>query len=604
MRIATLAVNLAAILAITGLGACSSRKPTDPSRELNALVESYFDELLPFEPVYATFIGEHAYDDRLANNLSPEYLRQRREFEARYLAAIREIPVESLDTQERLTHAIFVSEREQAVRRLDFPGHLLPIDQLYSVPQVLAVLGSGSSAQPFATVADYDRFLGRLGDFPAWAAQAIINMRAGMESGVVQPRVVVEAALQQLKELGESPVEESVFYGPVKSLPPGFMEEERQRLKAQYTMTLRDTVLPRYRELAAFLEKEYLPAARETVAWTALPQGGEWYAFLAATSTTTTMMPEEIHELGLQEVARIRAEMEGVRRQVGFEGDLKAFFRHLGTDPKFYFDNAAELLQGYRDLKTNIDARLPNLFATLPAIDYEVREVEAFRAESAAGASYQPPSPDGSRPGIFYVNTFNLRAQPRFGMETLSLHEAAPGHHFQQSIQLRLDGLPRFRRFGGDYVAYVEGWALYAESLGPELGMFTDPYQYYGRLNDEMLRAMRLVVDTGLHTRGWSREQANAYMLDNSSLAESDVRSEVDRYIANPGQALGYKIGEIRIRALRRKAEATLGEVFDVRQFHDVILRDGALPIDVLEAKVDGWLAGFESGGGSGNADR
>ncbi len=591
MRIRT-SFRLSVCLAALGLGACAPEAPAlRPAAQLQALVERYFDELLPLDPLYATFIGEHRYDDRLVNNLTPEYLAQRRAFEERYLAAAREIPDDGLEEQDRLSRDIFVSERELGLARLDFPGHLLPVDQLYSVPLVVAVLGSGTGAQPFATVEDYDRFLGRLRDFAAWSGQAIANMRAGIEAGVVQPKVVVQAAAQQLEELGAANVEASVFYQPIAALPAGFAAAERERLTAAYAIAIGESVLPAYRQLATFLKEEYLPAARETVAWTALPNGAEWYRFLAAAATTTSMSPEEIHDLGLGEVARLRVAMEGVKAQVGFKGDLQAFFRHLQTSPEFYFGSAAELLQGYRELKATIDPRLPQLFATVPAVDYEVREVEPFRAESAAGASYQPPAPDGSRPGIFYVNTFNLRAQPRFGMETLSLHEAAPGHHFQQSIQLSLDSLPRFRRFGGDYVAYVEGWALYAESLGQELGLFTDPYQYYGRLSDEMLRAMRLVVDTGLHSRDWTREQAIDYMLDNSSLAESDVRSEVDRYIANPGQALGYKIGEIRIRALRQQAEAALGERFDVRMFHDAILRDGALPIYVLEAKLDRWLA-------------
>jgi len=291
----------------------------------------------------------------------------------------------------------------------------------------------------------------------------------------------------------------------------------------------------------------------------------------------------------LSEVARIRNEMDRVRQQVGFKGALEAFFTYLETDPKFYFTDGAELLEGYRTLKTRIDAALPKLFSVLPKADYEVREVEAFRAQSAAGASYQQPSADGSRPGIFYVNTYNLKAQPKFGMETLSLHEAAPGHHFQIAIQQELKDVPRFRRFGGDYTAFVEGWALYAESLGKELGLFTDPYQWYGRLSDEMLRAMRLVVDTGLHAKGWSREQAIKYMLDNSTLAESDVTSEVERYIAWPGQALGYKVGDIKIQGLRRAAEQELGAKFDVRDFHREVLSDGAVPLDVLQAKIDRW---------------
>jgi uncharacterized protein (DUF885 family) len=283
--------------------------------------------------------------------------------------------------------------------------------------------------------------------------------------------------------------------------------------------------------------------------------------------------------------------MDGVKETVGFKGDREAFFNHLESDPQFYFTQGADLLQGYRDLKVRIDAALPKLFSVFPKADYQVREVEAYRAQSAAGAYYQGASADGSRPGIFYVNTFNLKAQPKFGMETLSLHEASPGHHFQGSIAQELTALPKFRRFGGDYTAYVEGWALYAEYLGKELGMFTDPYQWFGRLNDEQLRAMRLVVDTGLHSLGWSREQAIKYMLENSTMAESDVVSEVERYIAWPGQALGYKIGDLRIQALRRNAEKELGAKFDIRDFHREVLSDGAVPMDVLEAKIARWVA-------------
>ena len=302
------------------------------------------------------------------------------------------------------------------------------------------------------------------------------------------------------------------------------------------------------------------------------------------------MAPDTIHELGLSEVARIRAEMLAVKEQVGFKGDLDAFFTFLENDPQFYFTNEKDLLDAYRQVKQRIDALLPRLFADFPKADYEIRPVEAFRAASAAGGSYQAPSADGKRPGIFYINTHNLRAQPKFGMETLSLHEAAPGHHFQIAIQQELTGLPRFRRFNG-YVSYSEGWALYAESLGKELGVFTDPYQWYGRLADEMLRAMRLVVDTGLHAKGWSREQAIKYMLDNSSMAESDVTAEVERYMVWPGQALGYKLGQLRIAELRARAQAALGAKFDVREFHSQVLRDGALPMDVLSAKIDRWIA-------------
>ena len=384
---------------------------------------------------------------------------------------------------------------------------------------------------------------------------------------------------------------DSLFFAPVKAFPDAVGAADRERLEAAYLAAIRDEVTPAFVRLRDFVRDEYLPATRSTVAWSALPDGEAWYAFYAQEHTTTTMTAEEIHQLGLSEVKRILGEMDRVRQTVGFEGDLEAFFEFLETDPQFYFTKGEDLLQGYRDLKLRIDAALPRLFSVFPKADYEVREVEAFRAQSAAGASYQAPSADGSRPGIFYVNTFNLKAQPKFGMETLSLHEASPGHHFQVTIQQELEDLPRFRRFGGDYTAYVEGWALYAEYLGKELGLFTDPYQWFGRLNDEQLRAMRLVVDTGLHAKGWTREQAIRFMLDNSTLAESDVESEVERYIAWPGQALGDKVGDLRIQAMRRRAEAELGPKFDVRDFHREVLSDGAVPMGVLEAKIDRWIA-------------
>jgi uncharacterized protein (DUF885 family) len=382
-------------------------------------------------------------------------------------------------------------------------------------------------------------------------------------------------------------------------MPTKIPAADRERLIAAYRATLVQEVLPAYQRLADFIEKDYLPAARTSVGWTDLADGEAWYRWRVREATTMDMAPEEIHALGLAEVARIRGEMLAVKQKVGFEGDLDAFFKHLEEDPKFYFTNEHDLLEAYRDVKQRIDAMLPKLFSDFPKADYEIRPVEPFRAASAAGASYQSPSADGKRPGIFYINTFNLKAQPRFGIETLSLHEAAPGHHFQIAIQQELSELPRFRRFN-NYVSYAEGWALYAESIGKELGLFTDPYQWYGRLSDEMLRAMRLVVDTGLHVKGWTREQSIQYMLDNSSLAESDVTAEVERYIVWPGQALGYKLGQLHISALRAKAQKELGSAFDVRKFHSQVLRDGALPMDVLTAKIERWIGGKVPGGESG----
>ena len=590
-----------ALLFVTA-GACTgeSVKPlptpqaapaADTVHDFDALLERYFEELLELNPLLATYIGDNRYDDRLPNFLGSEYRRQAREFNERYLAQARRFDPAELDAPRRISHEIFLRERKRAIEAERFPDHLLPINQAGSLLTVMPALGSGTNAQPFATVEDYDHWLKRLDGYVVWMDQAIANMREGMAKGVVQPRPVMEKVLPQVEAMIVAKPGDSTFFAPVQKFPETFSAADRARLTEAYTVAIRDELVPAFRRLHDFIRDEYLPHARSTVAWTALPDGEAWYAYFVQEHTTTTMSADEIHRLGLSEVARILGEMDRVKDAVGFQGDREAFFTYLETDPKFYFTNGADLLEGYRVLKRRIDAALPRLFSVFPKADYEVREVEPYRAQAAAGAYYQQPSADGSRPGIFYVNTYNLKAQPKFGMETLSLHEASPGHHFQIAIQQELVGVPRFRRFGGDYTAFVEGWALYAEYLGRELGLFTDPYQWFGRLNDEQLRAMRLVVDTGLHAKGWSREQAIQYMLDNSTLAESDVVSEVERYIAWPGQALGYKVGDLRIQALRHEAEAALGPRFDLRDFHREVLGDGAVPMDVLEAKVERWIA-------------
>jgi uncharacterized protein (DUF885 family) len=563
--------------------------------ELVSLLDRYFEELLELNPLIATYIGDNRYNDRFPNSIGPEERAKQHDLNERYLAAARRIDSEALDGPDRVSLEIFLRERERALESERFPDHLIPIDQArldqaHGLLRKMPALGSGTNAQPFATVKDYDNWLLRLDGFVVWMDQAIVNMREGMTKGVVQPRPVMEKVLPQLDAMIVDDPAKSDYYRPIRNFPADFSASDRERLTAAYTSAIRDEVVPAYGRLRSFVHDEYLPRTRTSVAWTALPDGEAWYGFFVAEHTTTAMTPEEIHQLGLSEVARILGEMDKVRESVGFEGDLPAFFAHLRSDPRFYYTRGADLIAGYMEIKKRIDAALPRLFSVFPQADYEVRAVEAFRARSAAGAYYQQPSADGSRPGIFYVNTYDLNAQPRFGMETLSLHEASPGHHFQQSIQQELTGLPRFRRFGGDYTAYVEGWALYAEYLGPELGLFTDPYQWFGRLNDEQLRAMRLVVDTGLHAKGWTREQAIGYMIANSTLAPSDVESEVERYIAWPGQALGYKVGDLRIQALRRKAEAALGSRFDIRDFHREVLSDGAVPMEVFERKIDRWI--------------
>ena len=584
-------MKISLLLATAMLSACAATQPQSRADlALDSLVEEYFDQQLELSPMNATAIGDSRFDDRLDESTSPGFREKSLAIERAYLDRVRKIDAAQLSAAARISYEIFVGEREQALAGTPFHEEYMPFNQMSGLPMDLVVYGSGEGPQPFATVADYDRFLRRVGEFPRWAEGAIALMRTGMSRGITLPRPAVAKMIPQLRDIVAATPQQSIFWGPIRSMPKDFPAADVRRLTAAYAAVLRERVLPAYARLADFLERDYLPAARSTVGWSDLPGGAAWYRWRIRGATTMDMPPEEIHRIGLEEVARIRAEMIAVKQQVGFDGDLDAFFKYLEDDPKFYFRSDAELLAAYRDVKRRIDALLPKLFVDFPRADYEIRPVEAFRAASAAGASYQAPSADGKRPGIFYINTFNLKAQPRFGLETLSLHEAAPGHHFQIAIQQELTGLPRFRRFN-NYVSYAEGWALYAESIGKELGVFTDPYQWYGRLSDEMLRAMRLVVDTGLHARGWTREQAIQYMLDNSSMAESDVTAEVERYIVWPGQALGYKLGQLRITALRARAQAALGAKFDVREFHSQVLRDGAVPMDVLSAKIERWIA-------------
>ncbi|HLA71302.1 MAG TPA: DUF885 domain-containing protein [Steroidobacteraceae bacterium] len=578
------------LLAATLLGACATGPHSTPEASLNALVEEYFDRSLELSPMNATAIGDSRFDDRLDETTTPGFRERVLATERAFLDRARQIDAARLSPGGRITWEVFVGERELALEGQKYPEELLPLNQMNALPIDLAVYGSGTGPQPFNDARDYDRFLMRLRKFPGWVDGAIAMMRTGISRGITLPRPAMAKVVPQLREIVTPKVTDSIFWHPLEELPKGIAADDRNRIVAEYTRVLGAEILPAYARLADFIERDYLPAARTTVGWSDLPDGANWYRWRIRSATTMDMAPEQIHALGLTEVARIRGEMLAVKEQVGFNGDLEAFFRHLEDDPRFYFNDEAELLDAYREVKRRVDGLLPRLFADFPKADYEIRPVEPFRAASAAGGSYQAPSADGKRPGIFYINTYNLKAQPRFGIETLSLHEASPGHHFQISIQQELTDLPRFRRFNG-YVSYSEGWALYAESIGKELGMFTDPYQWYGRLSDEMLRAMRLVVDTGLHAKGWTREQAIAYMLANSTLTESDVTAEVERYIVWPGQALGYKLGQLHISALRARAQQQLGANFDVREFHSQVLRDGAVPMDVLSAKIDRWIA-------------
>jgi uncharacterized protein (DUF885 family) len=578
-------------LLLLGLLALAPIARADDAARLATLLDAYWEESLQRSPVSATAIGDLRYNDQFPNSIGAEYIAESKASTRRWLKALEAIDRAQLSGQDRLSYDILRRDLQESIASERFPGELLPINQFGGVPGFLAQLSSGKSLQPFATVKHYDDFLARAEHMLVWIEQSISNMREGVKRGVVQPKAVMQKVLPQLAALIKDAPEQSVFWGAVAAMPAEFDAAERTRLEAAYRTAIGERWQPALRRLHDYIRDDYLPQTRDSVSLSALPDGEAWYAWRVKAMTTTDLDPEAIHQMGLSEVARILGEMDSVRREVKFEGDLKAFFKHLASDDQFYFKSEAEVIAAYQDVQKRIDAQLPKLFDIFPKANYEVRPVEAFRAASAAGASYQSASPDGSRPGVFYINTHNLRAQPNFIVETLSIHEASPGHHFQGSIAQEVQGLPAFRRFGTSYVAYGEGWALYAESLGKEMGLFTDPYQWYGRLSDEQLRAMRLVVDTGLHHKGWTREQAIQYMLDNSSMAESDVVSEVERYIVIPGQALGYKIGQFAIRELREEAEKALGERFDVKAFHRQVLVDGELPMDVLRAKIREWIA-------------
>ena len=567
----------------------ASAKPAEGER-FNRWLDSTWEETLQRQPLLATSLGDPRYNGQWVDETTAAWRAENKRHTQRQLLQLKGFNPEALDAKDRLSYGVLKLQLEESLQGERFPDWMLPISQTGGMPSFLARLGSGKSLQPFRTTKDYDDWMHRLALAAPTLDAMVANMRVGMSKGVTQPRAVVGKVLPQLSALIVADPEQSIFWGPVKDFPDAVPPADRTRIAAQMRTLIAGQVMPAYQRLRNFVRDDYLPKARTTTAWSALPDGKAWYAYRVQGSTTTTLSPDAIHALGLQEVSRILAEMEAVRRAVKFDGDLKAFFQHLQDDPRYYYSKPEELLAGYRSLQTRLNGLLPKLFDIAPKADYEVREVEAFRAESAAGAQYDAPSADGARPGVFYVNTFNLKAQPIFGMETLSLHEASPGHHFQIAIAQEDTTLPKFRRFDTNYVAFVEGWALYAESLGKELGLFTDPYQWYGRLSDEQLRAMRLVVDTGLHYKGWSRQRAIDYMLANSSMVESDVVSEVERYIARPGQALGYKIGQLEISRLRRESEAALGVRFDVKKFHRLVLTSGQLPMTVLRATVQAWV--------------
>ena len=563
---------------------------SDKAARLDALYEQYWEELLELNPLQATFQGDNRYNDRLPDFYSAQFRAKSHDFTTRWLQEIESVGSEGLSGQDLLSYEIFVRDAKDSLEAEKYPDWMMPVNQMGSIASYAVMLGSGTGAQPFKTVEDYDDWLARGNRLPVLFDSAIGNMRQGMAAGVVQPRALMEKVVPQLDALIKDKPEQTLLWGPIESMPADFGDADKARLTAAYREMIGERIVPAFRKLRDFIADEYLPATRESVGLDKLPGGEDWYAFNARQSTTTDMTPAQIHQLGLDEVARIHGEIREVMAEAGFEGTLQEFFEFMKTDPQFSFESEDALLAYYRSLGDRINKRIPEQFSLVPKASFEIRPVEPFRAKSAAGGSYMSPSEDGTRPGIFYVNTYDLPTRKTWDAEDLFLHEAIPGHHFQLALQQELTGLPKFRRFGGE-TAFIEGWGLYAESLGKSLGVYETPYDHFGYLQNELWRAIRLVTDTGLHSKGWTRDQVIDYMLENSAESRTQATAEAERYIAWPGQALAYKIGELQIQSLRDRAEKALGPAFDVREFHAEVLKDGAVPLQILEDKIDRWIA-------------
>lgn len=563
----------------------------DKNDSLTTVFHSYWEERMKLFPMEATQNGDNRYNDQMTIDFTESFHDTLRQFYNRYLNAINGFDTATLSETDHTSYDIFKWEMQSQLDALKFKSNEMPFNQFWGRPLDMGQLGSGSGSQPFKTAADYQNWIKRLSRFPAWADSAIAYFKKGMADGTVLPKTLVVKMIPQMNDLANADTSKNVFFGPLRQWPEGISATEKDSLSKQLTAVITDQVLPAYKRLAVFLQTEYLPKARTSTGIADIPQGKEYYTYLVRYWTTTGKTPEEIYQTGLSEVARIRSEMEKTKASTGFTGDLKAFFNYMRTDPKFKpYKQPKEVLDAFENIHQRMIPNLKKMFGKVPKSPFEIRQTEAFRAASAS-AEYNPGTPDGSRPGIFYVpiidaTQFNITS----GMESLFLHEAIPGHHYQISLQMEDKSLPDFRKFAW-YGAFGEGWALYCESLGKELGLFTDPYQYMGALGDEMHRAVRLVVDVAMHTKGMTREQAIAYMMDNEAIDEAGATAEIERYMAIPAQALSYKIGALKIRELREKYAKQLGSKFSLAAFHDELLNGGVMPLAIAEQKMDRWAA-------------
>jgi uncharacterized protein (DUF885 family) len=545
-------------------------------------------------PLQALYRGDTRYADRLGDLFSDAHYQAEKAAAEHDLAALQAIPRDQLNATDRIAYDVFENQTEETLKAFA-PDMLaireaLPMNHFYGLHTEYPTVASGQGAAPFKTVADYENNLKRNRDFAANVDEAIGQWKKGEAEGIVDTKLTVRNMIEQLDNQLKLKPEESPNWGPVKAFPAAIPAAERTRLTNEYHQSLSTVVYPALQRMRDFLENEYLAHAREGVGLMYMKGGDKYYRTLIEANTTEALDPDQVHKLGLSEVARINKQFDEVRAQVGFPGTLHEFFDYMRTSPKFQPKSKEELERGFATVKKKVEAKVPSFFAKTPKAGLVIRPYPPYREKFEAGGSYEQGTPDGSRPGTFYFNAYDLPARFTWEETTLFMHEGEPGHHFQISLAQENSSLPAFMQFGGNN-AYVEGWALYAESLGYPMDMYTDPYQRFGNLNDEMLRAMRLVVDTGLHSKGWTRDQSIQYMLDNSGESRTDATAEVERYIAIPGQALSYKIGQLTISQLRDKAKAALGPKFNIREYHARVLDTGALPLPILEKKIDDWIA-------------
>lgn len=571
------------LVALAALAACAPAP--DPRDELYALFDEDWAARLVESPQFATSVGDHSRNDQLAD-VSLEAIERRVERRRDVLRRLEEIDVSGLSAADRINARMFERQLRSSVQGFEFGGYEMPLNADSGFHMGFARM---HRPMPFRTADHYDDYIARMRAIPAYFEQQQGHMRAGIERGFTLPRVTLEGYEDTISAHIVDDPQDSAFWAPFEEVPPSVGEMDRERILTDAEAAITDAVVPAYQGFYDFFVGEYLPGARETIGASDLPDGQAYYADQVRWFTTLDVTPQEVHEIGLSEVARIRAEMEEVIRETGFEGSYAEFLDFLRSDPRFYPKTAQELLERAAWIAKTMDGKLPSLFATLPRVPYTVEPVPDHMAPKYTAGRYVAAPYNSTQSGIYWVNTYNLPSRPLYPLAALTLHEAVPGHHLQTALAAEMDAVPEFRRH--DYLsAFGEGWALYAEYLGLEAGIYEDPYSNFGRLTYEIWRACRLVVDTGVHALGWTRQQMLDYLAENTALSLHEVTTETDRYISWPGQALAYKIGELKIRELRARAEEALGADFDVRHFHDAVLANGSVPLDILEELIDAWI--------------